>query len=337
MGSRRSADATGPCRLIVHAVSAAVLEAACAGSARCSTSGRGRCRAAGQRQSGYRPEGDHEPFGFHDGIAQPSIAGITGDGVPTGEFILGYPNHSAIIPPTPVVPSGTRRRAVLPPLANPYHAHASLRDLGLNGSYVVYRKLQQDVAGFWQFMKREAVREAPAGKTPATWSGWRRAASAVGPAARRWCWPQMRDDPQDRRSRRFPLPGRSRRSRLPTRRAHPPHQPTRRSQAVSIDAVAQHVGGASPAPPGAGVRADVVRSGCPEESRKPSPAARPCSASPETAAGEEFISSASTPASGSQFEFVQQNWCNNPRFGGLTTTRIRFSATTPGPVSPTAT
>ena len=59
----------------------------------------------GSLQSGYRPESDHEPFGFHDGIAQPSIAGVTGDGVPTGEFILGYQNHYQIIPPTPVVPA----------------------------------------------------------------------------------------------------------------------------------------------------------------------------------------------------------------------------------------
>jgi hypothetical protein len=28
----------------------------------------------------------------------------------------------------------------------------------LNGSFVVYRKLQQDVAGFWQFLEREAAR-----------------------------------------------------------------------------------------------------------------------------------------------------------------------------------
>ena len=67
-------------------------------------------------QSGYRPDGDHEPFGFHDGIAQPSIAGISGDGVPTGEFILGYPNHYGIMPPTPAVPAELDADGVLPPL-----------------------------------------------------------------------------------------------------------------------------------------------------------------------------------------------------------------------------
>src|SRR5262249_10523738 len=33
-----------------------------------------------------------------------------------------------------------------------------LRDLGLNGTFVVYRKLEQDVAGFWQFMQSESQR-----------------------------------------------------------------------------------------------------------------------------------------------------------------------------------
>src|SRR5215831_19449364 len=57
----------------------------------------------GSVQSGHRPDDEREPFGFHDGIAQPAIAGIPADGVPTGEFILGYPNHFQILPPTPAV------------------------------------------------------------------------------------------------------------------------------------------------------------------------------------------------------------------------------------------
>ncbi len=120
--------------------------------------GGGVIEIADSVQRGYRPEGEREPFGFHDGIAQPTIARIGGDGVPTGEFILGYRNHYQIIPPTPVVPAELDAAAVLPSLANPYHP-SQLRDLGINGSWrVVYRKLRQDVAGFWQFMKREAVR-----------------------------------------------------------------------------------------------------------------------------------------------------------------------------------
>ena len=145
--------------VVVHAASVDGLETACQTQRTLlhDTAG-GVVELPGSIQSGYRPDGDHEPFGFHDGIAQPSIAGIGGDGVPTGEFILGYQNHFQIVPPTPVVPAELDPHGILSPLANPYHASTQLRDLGVNGSYVVYRKLQQDVAGFWQFMKSEAVR-----------------------------------------------------------------------------------------------------------------------------------------------------------------------------------
>jgi len=66
------------------------------------------------------------------------------------------------VSPMPVVTADVDGRAILPPLANPYYHHEGLRDLGRNGSYVVYRKLRQDVAGFWQFMKREAARRTGA-------------------------------------------------------------------------------------------------------------------------------------------------------------------------------
>lgn len=152
--------------LVVHAASEVGLEAACrVQRTLLNDAAGGVVELRGSMQSGHRPDGDREPFGFHDGMAQPSIAGLTGDGVPTGEFILGYQNHFQIIPPTPVVPAELDRGAVLSPLANPYHASQQLRDLGLNGSYVVYRKLQQDIAGFWQFMKREAVRTTGAEDT----------------------------------------------------------------------------------------------------------------------------------------------------------------------------
>lgn len=71
----------------------------------------------------------HEHFGFRDGISQPVIDGY-GDppaaseppGVAAGEFILGYPDGSGT-----VVGTGTA---------------------WANGSYVVFRRLTQDVAGF---------------------------------------------------------------------------------------------------------------------------------------------------------------------------------------------
>jgi len=143
----------------IHALSDADLDSACrAERQRLADTAGGVVELSDGTQSGRRPDGQCEPFGFHDGIAQPPIAGINGEGVPTGEFVLGYQNHYGIVPPTPVVPADLDGGSVLPSLANPYHVSEPLRDLGINGSYLVYRKLQQDVAGFWQFMKRETVR-----------------------------------------------------------------------------------------------------------------------------------------------------------------------------------
>lgn len=81
-----------------------------------------------------------EHFGYADGFAQPDIEGAglpsqPGDGAPlsgghwrpirAGEFILGYPDEENVLPvaPTPA-------------------------QLATNGTFLVYRKLHQDVAGF---------------------------------------------------------------------------------------------------------------------------------------------------------------------------------------------
>ena len=83
---------------------------------------------------------EKEHFGFRDGISQPSIrdpkAGPwrrTSSDVPVapGEFVLGYEDEGGA---TPSLPPG----------------------LGFNGSYMVVRKLEQDVGGFWKFLHDEA-------------------------------------------------------------------------------------------------------------------------------------------------------------------------------------
>lgn len=80
-----------------------------------------------------------EHFGYTDGISQPSIEGsgvpplpgagaLDGDGwrpVRAGEFILGYEDEEGVLPPAPAPDQ-----------------------LAANGTYLVYRKLYQDVAGF---------------------------------------------------------------------------------------------------------------------------------------------------------------------------------------------
>ncbi len=84
--------------------------------------------------------GGVEHFGYADGFAQPSIEGsgvaaLPGQGavldgggwrpIRAGELILGYPDEEGVLPPAP------------PPA-----------ELSTNSSYLVYRKLHQDVAAF---------------------------------------------------------------------------------------------------------------------------------------------------------------------------------------------
>jgi Dyp-type peroxidase family len=113
--------------------------------------------------------GDKEPFGFHDGISQPAIDGLprAGQGlaprggrpVPAGEFVLGYPNAYGQYTDRPLLPASADPGRLLP--ADPEGSGAA--DLGRNGSYLVLRQLEQDVAAFWHYV-REATRR-PDGST----------------------------------------------------------------------------------------------------------------------------------------------------------------------------
>ena len=302
--------------VLVHAVSAAGLDVACdAQRALVDETGGGVVELPGSMQSGYRPEGDYEPFGFHDGIAQPSIAGISGEGVPTGEFILGYSNHYGIIPPTPVVPAELDAGGLLPSLDNPYHASERLRDLGLNGSYVVYRKLQQDVAGFWQFLKREAVRAG--GEEDAGRMVWL-ASRLVGrwPSGTPLVLAPHSDDPRlaDRNDflYRDDADGLSCPLGAHIRRANPRDdiKPYPAAESLSMSEAHRLLRRArvfGPALFDAAVLADPTSAAC--------RAAILALADDGRARGIHFF--CVNASIRSQFEFVQQTWCNNPRFGGL--------------------
>jgi Dyp-type peroxidase family len=93
------------------------------------------------RQDCHVLPGEREPFGFKDGISHPAIegSGIPGTNpleVPLkgGEFVLGYPDEMS---ETPIIPQ--------PDI------------LGRNGSFVVFRKLQQRVAEFRRYIKSQAT------------------------------------------------------------------------------------------------------------------------------------------------------------------------------------
>jgi Dyp-type peroxidase family len=122
----------------------------------------------------YRENGDrrsdligHEHFGFFDDVSQPGVRGLTSeepkeylterrisadqkpetwlygrpgeDLVWPGEFVLDYPKTS----PDPLVP-GLRAPAV--------------PEWTRNGSFLVFRRLRQDVGLFWRTMRDEAAR-----------------------------------------------------------------------------------------------------------------------------------------------------------------------------------
>ena len=269
----------------------------------------------GSMQSGYRPDGDYEPFGFHDGVAQPKIAGISDEGVPTGEFILGYSNHYGIIPPTPVLPSELDPGGLLPSLDNPHHASERLRDLGFNGSYVVYRKLQQDVAGFWQFLKRET--ESAGAEVDAGRMIWL-AARLVGrwPSGAPLVLAPHSDNPRlgdrddflyrdDAGGLSCPLGAHIRRTNpRDDIKPYPAAESLSMSEAHRLLRRARVFG---PALFDATVLADPTSAAC--------RAAILALADDGRARGIHFFCVSASIRS--QFEFVQQTWCNNPNFGGL--------------------
>ncbi|HEX8530286.1 MAG TPA: Dyp-type peroxidase [Cytophagales bacterium] len=101
-----------------------------------------------------------EHFGFHDGISQPIIPGLSKKGNPEntvapGEFILGYENEYDKCPDSPVVTPAQDPGNLL----NSPAPGAQPHDFGRNGSYLVFRQLSQDVPRFWQFMNDNTCSE----------------------------------------------------------------------------------------------------------------------------------------------------------------------------------
>jgi Dyp-type peroxidase family len=106
------------------------------------------------------PEDGREHFGFADGFAQPYVRGSGrkrqpgDDKIATGELVLGYQNAYGKITS---VPSAKRRRGTR---EHPFPIGNGERvSFGYNGTYLVLRKLRQDVAAFWQYCWDSALAE----------------------------------------------------------------------------------------------------------------------------------------------------------------------------------
>jgi Dyp-type peroxidase family len=93
----------------------------------------------------------HEHFGFKDGISQPAIEGLaepgTEDTLPLGEFVVG---HKGLPAPQPGEPGYPRR-----------DDGQELPGWATDGSFLVFRRLRQDVPGFRGFVSQSAADIAP--------------------------------------------------------------------------------------------------------------------------------------------------------------------------------
>ncbi|MCW2534390.1 MAG: peroxidase [Modestobacter sp.] len=233
-----------------------------------------------------------EHFGFADGMSQPVIQGtgqedeLAGEQarrhvVATGEFVLGYPNGYGELTPSPWLPGPDSGKV----------------DLGRNGTYLVVRQLKQDVHGFRELVRRLAGTVGDDADAEA-----RFAAKLVGrwysgaPLART----PHRDDVDlatdnafgyaevDPYGERCPLGAHIRRAN--PRDSTAPER-ARALELTNLHRILRRGRVYGPGLPDAATEDDLVERGL------------------------IFICMSANIER--QFEFVQQTWCNNPKFSGL--------------------
>lgn len=260
-------------------------------------------------ENSERPRENEEHFGFRDGISQPAIEGSPVPPkpdqtiLPPGEFILGYANGYAQIPFAPTVAAGTDPLGLL----KLDEVDMGRLGLGRNGSYLVFRKLQQHVGAFWSYFRAQAGAN---GLPESDAEGIRLAAKGVG----RWRsgapltlspdWDNHQPDNAfgfrdlDPNGERCPYGSHIRRSN--PRDVLTP-DPNGGKPQNNTDTINHH---------------RLLRRGRPYGA---------CLTNPETDPddgvdrGLLFVTINANIRR--QFEFVQQTWINNPNFGGLYTDR----------------
>jgi Dyp-type peroxidase family len=227
---------------------------------------------------------DREHFGFTDGLSQPFIPGLHGSPRPherqiaLGELLLGYPNAYDKLPVGPRYPDF---------------------DLGANGTYLVFRKLAQDVGAFWTYLEDQAPRldmdaEMLAAKLLGRWRDGRPLVLAPKPDDKLPPHQDLNDfnflaaDPD---GLKCPIAAHIRRANPRDARDGKPE--------VSLGVVDRHRilrRGRS-----YGTPIDIAEAKAGRDDKKPR--------------GLYFIGIGASIARG--FEFIQQSWLNNPSFHGL--------------------
>ncbi len=231
------------------------------------------------------PHDRREHFGFRDGISQPAVTGgprtpRSGDhAVAPGEVVLGYPNGYGLSTSSP------SDRGF---------------DLGRNGTYLVFRKLYQDVAAFWRYAYAAG---RPSGVDGVSDAATRLAARMIGR------WPDgsplvlAPNQPQpdlatrndflyaalDPRGERCPLGAHMRRAN--------PRDMLGASPAESLEAVARH---------------RIVRRG-----RLYGPVMAGPHPRDDDGVDRGLVFVALNANLRRQFEFIQQTWLDNRGFGGV--------------------
>jgi len=100
-----------------------------------------------------------EHFGFRDGVSRTDIEGFHVDAKPEnatapGEFVLGYRNAYGQYTQRPLLSPDQDPLGLLQPAPD----DPAKRDLGMNGSYLVFRQLRQHVEAFWKYVDEQAKR-----------------------------------------------------------------------------------------------------------------------------------------------------------------------------------
>lgn len=240
-----------------------------------------------ERREDTTPRVDgREHFGFRDGISQPVLRGdperqhvAWHDRIAAGEFLFGYANEYGKLPAAPRTAAGV--------------------DLGKNGTYLVFRKLEQHVAAFWRYFDAQAGHVAAEAERLASKCVGRWPSGAPLVLAPEHDDARLGDD--DARNNHFAYWERDRDgARCPIaahiRRANP-RDAKGTSQKDSITMVR---------------RRRIIRRG-----RLYGAQAKDARPLVDDGARRGLYFVALNANLGRQFEFVQQTWLNNPKFDGL--------------------